>query len=312
MPAPVTLDGCTDLDTLLLAPAERAEFTADFSNVQSGVSFLLYNDAPAPFPSGDPATDYYPGNPDNPIQPEPGQGPNARTIMRIVVTPRVGAADFSRPLKLPALKHSLLNKAKKLTPVDLSLNEGFDQFGRLIQMVGGNTVQPDGTFGIPYMASPIFPGAAQIVNAGETQVWRIANLTGDTHPMHIHLVNWQIISRQQLDPTSYPCIDSIVPARGPDLNEQGFKETVRMNPGEMVTVVAKFDLPNMKVFKHQEPGKSAKSVVQIPESPRLTSMGDSQRQRVCVALSHPGARRARHDACPGGHLTSPGLQGTNW
>ena len=80
--------------------------------------------------------------------------------------------------------------------MDLSLNEGFDQFGRLIQMVGGNTVQPDGTFGIPYLASPTIPGAAQIVNAGETQVWRIANLTGDTHPMHIHLVNWQIISRQ--------------------------------------------------------------------------------------------------------------------
>ena len=57
------------------------------------------------------------------------------------------------------------------------------------------------------------------------------------------------------------------------MNEQGFKETVRMNPGEIITVVAKFDLPNMKVFKHKEPGKSTKSVVQIPESPRLAAQG---------------------------------------
>ena len=39
--------------------------------------------------------------------------------------------------------------------------------------------------------------------AGTTEVWRIANLTGDTHPMHIHLVNWQIISRQPFDPAAY-------------------------------------------------------------------------------------------------------------
>jgi spore coat protein A, manganese oxidase len=162
--------------------------------------------------------------------------------------------------------------------VDLSLNEGFDSYGRLIQMVGGNINQSldpaNPFFGIPYITDPGTPGAAQIVHAGETQVWRIANLTGDTHPMHIHLVNWQIISRQIFDPTAYPSIDSIQPSRGPDLNEQGWKETVRMNPGEVITAVAKFDLPNMKVYKHNPQGKSGgKSVVQIPESPRLKAYG---------------------------------------
>ncbi len=29
----------------------------------------------------------------------------------------------------------------------------------------------------------------------------------------------------------------------PDLNELGYKETVRMNPGEVTTVIMKFDLP---------------------------------------------------------------------
>ena len=99
--APVTLDRRNGSRHALVGAAERAEFTADFSDVPSGVSFLLYNDAPAPFPSGDPAIDYYPGNPDNPIETAPGHGPDTRTIMRIVVTPRVGAADLVKPLKLP-------------------------------------------------------------------------------------------------------------------------------------------------------------------------------------------------------------------
>jgi spore coat protein A len=35
------------------------------------------------------------------------------------------------------------------------------------------------------------------------------------------------------------------PARQPDANELGWKETVRMNPGEVTTVIMKFDLPRV-------------------------------------------------------------------
>ena len=41
--------------------------------------------------------------------------------------------------------------------------------------------------------------ATEVVQAGTTEVWQIANLTGDTHPIHFHLVNVQIISRQPFD-----------------------------------------------------------------------------------------------------------------
>ena len=112
----------------------------------------------------------------------------------------------------------------------------------------------------PILTSPEIPGAVQIVAAGETQVWRIANLTGDTHPMHIHLVNWQIISRQPFDPAAYPTITYTRPGPGTGPNERGWKETVRMNPGEVITVIAKFDLPNMTVYNMASP------VVTIPEA----------------------------------------------
>jgi len=57
LPDPVPLDGSKNA-TLLLAPAERADLIVDFSDVPAGSILILYNDAAAPFPMGDPAADY--------------------------------------------------------------------------------------------------------------------------------------------------------------------------------------------------------------------------------------------------------------
>jgi spore coat protein A len=126
----------------------------------------------------------------------------------------------------------------------LTLNETYDSFGRLIQYLGTDRpINPHATnllFGREYMADP-----TEVVRAGETEVWEIANLTGDTHPIHFHLVNVQILSRQPFDATNYtggrPAL--LGPATAPDINELGWKETVRMNPGEVTRVIMKFDLP---------------------------------------------------------------------
>jgi spore coat protein A len=99
----------------------------------------------------------------------------------------------------------------------------------------------------------------EVVKSGTFQIWRIFNLTGDTHPMHFHLVNVQLIQRARW---SYSIVNGMpVPdfklilnsSRGPDPNELGWKETVRVNPGEVVDIIMKFDLP---------PGA-------VPDSPRL-------------------------------------------
>jgi spore coat protein A len=69
------------------------------------------------------------------------------------------------------------------------------------------------------------------------------NQTADTHPIHFHLVNVQLIQRQAFtgDPTNFTAGDPIPP----DPNEIGWKETVRMNPGEITTVIMQFNLPNL-------------------------------------------------------------------
>jgi spore coat protein A len=88
--------------------------------------------------------------------------------------------------------------------------------------------------------------ATEMPMAGSTEVWQIANLTGDTHPIHFHLVNVQIISRQPFNEDTYTGTPSYIgPARPPDANECGWKDTVRMHPGEVTTVIMRFALPTV-------------------------------------------------------------------
>jgi len=136
------------------------------------------------------------------------------------------------------------------------LNETSDAFGRLIQLEG--TSVPPRNFGQGFGRAYLDP-ATEIVNNNATEVWQIINLTGDTHPIHFHLVNVQIISRQPFKEENYnggvPHFTG--PARPPDPNEAGWKDTVRMNPGEVTNVIIQFKLPTGLPFT-------------IPGSPRAT------------------------------------------
>ena len=276
-----TLDG-----SLITAPAERWDLIVDFSGF-AGKKIILYNDAPAPFPMGDPINDYFPNNANNPTNPTPGKGPNSRQIMRFNIAPTATSpADAplqiststdlkpgNDPLLIPLGQTTL---PKKIPVRRLTLNEMNDGIGRLIQMLG--TDQPpvsvqDG-FGRGYMDRP-----TEIVNAGDTEVWQIINLTGDTHPIHFHLVNVQIISRQPL--VVLP--DGTVPynggappltgsARPPDKDEQGWKETVRVNPGEVTNVIMKFKLPTVPF--------------NVPQSRRVSGYGGNEYVWHCHILEH--------------------------
>ncbi len=241
---PATLGG-----SLLMAPAERCDIILDFTGY-AGQKLIMYNDAPAPFPVGDPRNDYFPGAPKNPTITTPGFGPNTRQIMRFnVVAPT--SADI--PLAISPLTDLRPGNDQLLAPVvtapnvptvpaanrTLTLNEDFDGYGRLLQRLGTNVSIYKNTFGRNYMDA-----ATETPIAGTTEVWQICNLTGDTHPIHFHLVNCQVIARQAFDVKSFNGVPNFKgPARGPDPNEAGWKETVRMNPGEVTTVIMKFLFP---------------------------------------------------------------------
>jgi spore coat protein A len=251
LPAPAMVNGPKQ-PLLLLGPAERADLIVDFRNVPAGSTLILYADAPAPFPKGDARNDYYPSNPKTPTS-IPGFGPNTRTLLQIKVKAPVGPAD--QPITLPATftpSDPFLVAQTPGVPTPnpvglpvryLTLNETFDPLGRLIQFLGTNQPVNPGAknllFGREYMVAP-----TEVIPQGTTEVWEIANLTGDTHPIHFHLVNVQVLSRQAFSVKQYaggtPNYQG--PVIAPDPNELGWKETVRMNPGEVTRVLIKFDL----------------------------------------------------------------------
>jgi len=252
VPSNVAFNGTTAGGSLLVAPAERVDVIFDFS-AHAGQKIILYTDAPAPFPMGAPTNDYFPGlknkNPVNALT-APGSGPNTREIMRFNVVP---ATSLDAPLAITtatnlAPGNDPLFMALGTTalpagvPVrQLTLNETFDQFGRLAQLLGTNVAQAGGGFGQPYMNA-----ATEVVPNGAREIWQIANLTADTHPIHFHLVNVQIISRQALSGKYTGGTPKLSGAPVPPaLYERGWKETVRMNPGEVTTVMMQFNLPTV-------------------------------------------------------------------
>jgi spore coat protein A len=265
---PIAFDPVTGNATrygLVLAPAERADVIIDFSSVRPGSRLILYNDAPAPFPGGDELVDYYTGALDQSENggaetPEPGYGPNTRTLLQFRVGALSGTPD---PASLSILESLAVNRTpsavlsanvptdldpkKAVTVRDLTLNEGFDQYGRLIQRLGTNVSPGLNNQGLPTWGRDYLAPSTENPKAGTVEIWRIFNLTGDTHPIHFHLVNAQVLSRQPFDVDRFMSrkgqIKFTGAARPADANEAGWKETVRMNPGEATMVVMKFDLP---------------------------------------------------------------------
>jgi spore coat protein A, manganese oxidase len=275
--------------SLVVAPAERTDLIVDFSGVAVGTKVVLYNDAPAPFPSGDDRNDYFPGwnvgsglsgvgNPVNRLvinggTAQDGYGPNTRVLMRFVVTK---AASSDTPLTItdatdltggidPALNHwGDTVFPSTVTKRFMSLNEYFDERGRLIQIIG-NDLNPYGSpydttssyyqYGVPPASGQTSVGAfPDTVHAGDTEVWEVYNTTGDVHPMHFHLVNVQVINREIFDPASgYPYTLSGAPIP-PAANELGWKETVPMYPGTVTRVMMKWDLNAAKIVdKNRNP-----------------------------------------------------------
>ena len=82
---------------------------------------------------------------------------------------------------------------------------------------------------------------------GQPQIWKITHNGVDTHPVHFHMMNVQLINRVGWDGAIRP----------PDANELGWKEVVKMNPLEdaIVALVPKAQtLPaQLRDAPHQHP-----------------------------------------------------------
>lgn len=74
---------------------------------------------------------------------------------------------------------------------------------------------------------------------GSTEIWQFANETAETHPIHLHLVDFQVLDR-----SSFQVVDGkVVPGsdrRVPDPDEAGWKDTANVKPHELLRVIMRF------------------------------------------------------------------------
>jgi spore coat protein A len=76
---------------------------------------------------------------------------------------------------------------------------------------------------------------------GDTEIWEIYNFTADAHPIHLHLVRFEVLGRTLFDGTPSP-------HGNPQPWENGFKDTVISYPGEITTLKALFDVVGLYVW----------------------------------------------------------------
>jgi spore coat protein A len=210
------------LNYLLIAPGERYDVIIDFAGLE-GHTINMTNDAATPYPTGDPVDPTTTGR-----------------IMQFRVGNSVTDPNNN---ELP----SSLVTVPKLTPDPgpervLQLNETFDQYGRLQQKLGPNTIAGGLDWMDPITEKPVL---------GSTEIWTVINPTMDTHPIHLHLVAFQIIDRRPFDFMNWNPGDNpaYTGAAVPPLPEEaGWKDTAQMPPGYVTRVIAKFDIKDKYVW----------------------------------------------------------------
>ena len=247
---------------LVLASAERADLLVDFSDLAPGSVLTLFNTAKAPFDGSSYAATRAEAAADlDGLLPHP-------EVMQFKVVPgsaqrRVFPAALATDYTAPSpealadairrmillVERELERETNMLTMRELAPVEDSDSTGLLTITRDGVTTRYRAVAAHFEDVTTFFPVL------GEYEVWQLINLTGDTHPIHVHLDPFQILSRR---PIRYDIAEggiedlaitaAVTLERDPadqldhtiDDNERGLKDTVRVNPNEVVEIAIRF------------------------------------------------------------------------
>lgn len=207
LPKPVALQ------KLLLAPAERADLIVDFSG-HDGETITLSNTAPAPYPGWDFAIATH---------------AQLLELMQFRVTRPL--ARQSKAFVMPALPafHGIDRAAPVAVTREFVLVEEMDAQGHSL----GVRINGKG-YDDPVTEKP---------KLGTLEKWRFVNATEDAHPMHLHLVQFQILERQGFDSVAFSQgrLQLVGAPRRPAPNESGWKDTAVVNPRDVLTILVRFE-----------------------------------------------------------------------
>lgn len=244
LPSPV------DVEELVMSPAERFDIIVDFSEYSNGTELFLINVGPdEPYGGGTPGVDFTPANPNttgqvmkfNVVPIEDPDSSTAPADLALPQIPPVGPADRVRPLSLVELDSATVRVETTATTVILDCDDG-EPFGPTEAHLG--VVEPSGDVIDLGWDEPLTE--APVLN--ETEIWELYNFTADAHPIHVHMVHFEVIDRQAIELTEGGAVTLIGDPRPSDLWEKGLKDTVIALPGEVTRIKATFDLPGLFVW----------------------------------------------------------------
>jgi len=259
-------------DGLVLASAERADLLVDFSDLPPGSELTVLNTAAAPFDgSALPAAEAETAADLEGLLPYPevlrirvvGEATSRRSIPRELATDFEPASEEAlagaRQRAVALVERELDGEPNMLTMRELAPAGDAEDAPLLTVTDGAETARYRVVAAHFEDATTFFP------MLGELEVWQLINLTGDTHPIHLHLDPFQIVTRR---PIRYEIPDggirerelaaTVTLERGPDDeldhriddNERGLKDTIRVNPNEIVEIAVRFTTYSGRYMYH--------------------------------------------------------------
>ncbi len=114
------------------------------------------------------------------------------------------------------------------------MGEVFDDYGRMSAKLGLELAFTNAGIQTFILQNFVDPPTENLSN-GEVQIWKITHNGVDTHPVHFHLFEVQVLNRVGWDGFIYL----------PDANELGWKDTVRISPLEDTIVAVRAKAPTL-------------------------------------------------------------------
>jgi spore coat protein A, manganese oxidase len=144
---------------------------------------------------------------------------------------RVSASPVSDPSALPATLRSVprLAESSAVQTRWLTLDEQTQRTVKSMGMLLNKT-----PWHMPITEKPVL---------GTTELWELANMTEDVHPIHLHMVRFQILDRRPFDAFHYSTTGILhytSSATPPDPEERGWKDTVRVNGLTVTRIIVPF------------------------------------------------------------------------
>jgi spore coat protein A len=189
------LSAPTDVKTLILAPAERADLLIDFTH-------------------------------------SAGQTIHLRTGALDILEFRVAKQSTPSPIAVPKTLRTIQRIPESSATVTrtITLNEYQDRIANPMVMLLNNK----------HWHEPV----TETPKLNSTEIWEFVNQTEDTHPMHIHLVRFQLLDRRTFDTFEYMAHKNLrftAPAEPPAPNELGWKDTIQCPAGMITRIIVRFD-----------------------------------------------------------------------